>query len=100
MRITFSAIGLSIAFIASAHAEPRPSVEQLLKAEAQATLICRGSTDELKIQEGCAWRDRLVGRLAQEGYCWGKKGQIEGDKTWHKCKAGSIYFNDLTPPKL
>ncbi|GJE15117.1 hypothetical protein [Methylobacterium longum] len=34
-------------------------------------------------------------RLAQAGYCWGRKGQTEEQKEWHACKPNSIYEDNI-----
>ncbi|MCJ2104915.1 hypothetical protein MKK70_05875 [Methylobacterium sp. E-041] len=56
---------------------------------------CEGSGDPDIIREQCRLRDRLSGRLAQAGYCWGRKGQTDENKQWHACQPDSIYEDDI-----
>jgi hypothetical protein len=74
-----------------------PTVKQLLAAEAQASRVCQGSTDPDSATGECSRRDRLVGRLSQAGWCFGRVGQIQAQKEWHPCGPGSIRQNDLQP---
>lgn len=72
-----------------------PTVQELLAAEAKATQGCEGAGDTAIIKEQCTLRDRLSGRLAQAGYCWGRKGQVDAKKEWHPCGPDSIYIDDI-----
>ena len=83
------------AFLVAGPAMAEPTVKQLLAAEARATLKCQGSTNIDEVPEACSWRDRLVGRLSQSGYCFGRIGQLQGQKEWHPCGANSIRTDDL-----
>ncbi|TXN40666.1 hypothetical protein FV232_27055 [Methylobacterium sp. WL30] len=74
-----------------------PTVKQLLAAEAQATRTCQGSADPSRAAEECSRRDRLFGRLSQLGWCFGMKGQTQGQKEWHPCGPNSVRSNDLQP---
>lgn len=87
----------ALAFLVTPAVAGEPTVKQLLAAEARANTKCRGSTDELTIAESCSQRDRLGGRLAQSGWCFGRIGQIEALKEWHPCGANSIRQDDLRP---
>jgi hypothetical protein len=72
-----------------------PTVQELLAAETKATQGCEGAGDTAIIKEQCTLRDRLGGRLAQAGYCWGRKGQVDAKKEWHPCGPDSIYIDDI-----
>ncbi len=76
MRAHLIAICLCAAFAMPAVAAP--SVQELLKAEATADAACRGSTEpeSLHTQEECDRRDRLVGRLSQEGCATGGRARL------------------------
>lgn len=74
-----------------AQAQPKPpTVSELLKAEA-----CEGGGDPAIVSEQCRLRDRISGRLAQAGWCWGRKGQTDVRKEWHACQTDSIYEDDV-----
>lgn len=100
MRAHLIAICLCAAFAMPAVAAP--SVQELLKAEATADAACRGSTEpeSLHTQEECDRRDRLVGRLSQEGMCYGRQGEVGADMRWHRCGPGSLTINDLRPSTI
>jgi hypothetical protein len=72
-----------------------PTVPELLSAEAKAHQACEGGGDPAIVREQCRLRDRLSGRLAQVGYCWGRKGQTDQKKEWHACQPDSIYEDDI-----
>ena len=95
MRIALAALVLVVsAGGASAQQQP-PTVPELLTAEARAAKACAGSGDPAIIQEQCRLHDRLSGRLAQAGYCWGRKGQTGEKKEWHACQPDSIFEDDI-----
>ena len=71
------------------------TVQELLAAEVKAAQGCEGTGDTAIIKEQCTLRDRLGGRLAQAGYCWGRKGQMDAKKEWHPCGPDSIYIDDI-----
>ncbi|KQP33410.1 hypothetical protein ASG60_15915 [Methylobacterium sp. Leaf469] len=94
MRSTSAAFALLLV-AGSAFGQPMPTVRDLLAAETKATQGCEGSGDPAAIREQCVLRDRLSGRLAQAGYCWGRKGQTDAKKAWHPCGPDSIYVDDV-----
>jgi hypothetical protein len=95
MRITLAALALVFA-AGGAHAQQQlPTVPELLTAEAKAARACESSGDPAVIQEQCRLRDRLSGRPAQAGYCYGRKGQSDEKKEWHACQPDSIYEDDI-----
>ena len=75
--------------------QPLPTAEELVAAESRATQGCEGAGDPAVIKEQCTLRDRLSGRLAQAGYCWGRKGQTDARKAWHPCGPDSITVDDV-----
>jgi hypothetical protein len=87
----------ALAFLMTPALAAEPTVKQLLAAEAQANSQCRDTYNEATTPEACSRRDRLVGRLSQVGWCYGKRGQIQADKEWHPCSANSIRQDDLRP---
>jgi hypothetical protein len=72
-----------------------PTVLELLTAEVKAAQSCEGFGDPAVAREQCRLRDRLSGRLAQAGYCFGRKGQADQKKEWHACQPDSIYEDDI-----
>ncbi|GJE09250.1 MULTISPECIES: hypothetical protein [Methylobacterium] len=95
MRTTALALALVVAAGGAQAQQQRPTVPELLAAEAKAVQACEGSGDPAVIREQCRLRDRLSGRLAQAGYCWGRKGQADEKKDWHACQPDSIYEDDI-----
>ncbi|KAB1071508.1 hypothetical protein [Methylobacterium planeticum] len=98
MRSTLFTLALAVA-VSVAQAQQLPTVPELLAAEAKAQQGCEGTGDPAVIKEQCTLRDRLSGRLAQAGYCWGRKGQLDAKKEWHKCEPDSIYVDDVEAVK-
>lgn len=94
MRAVLTALVVVVAGGAQAQ-QQLPTVPELLTAEREATRACEGSGDPAVIREHCRLRDRLSGRLAQAGYCWGRKGQTDEKKEWHACQPDSIYEDDI-----
>ncbi|WP_264047988.1 hypothetical protein [Methylobacterium flocculans] len=95
MRIVAAVLALLIASGEAFAQQQLPTAQELLAAEAKATQGCEGTGDTAIIKEQCTLRDRLSGRLAQAGYCWGRKGQMDAKKEWHPCAPDSIYVNDI-----
>jgi hypothetical protein len=95
MRTTFSVIAFVVAAGGAAAQQQPPTVLELLKAEDKAAEACEGSGDSAIVAEQCRLRDRLSGRLAQAGWCLGRKGQSDEKKEWHACQPDSIYEDDL-----
>lgn len=94
MRIALAAF-VFIATNGASAQQQLPTVPELLAAEVKATRGCDGSGDPAIIREQCRLRDRLSGRLAQAGYCWGRKGQTDEKKQWHACQPDPIYEDDI-----
>lgn len=89
-------LAVALVFLAApALSRGTPTVQELLRAEAAATSKCQGSSDELVTSVACPLRDKLYGRLLQAGYCFGRIGQTQAEKSWHKCGAKSIFDNEL-----
>lgn len=95
MRNALAALVLAATNIGAAAQQPPPTVLELLKAEGKAAEACEGSGDSGIVAEQCRLRDRLSGRLAQAGWCWGRKGQTDEKKEWHACQPDSIYEDDI-----
>ncbi|MCJ2143754.1 hypothetical protein [Methylobacterium sp. E-066] len=95
MRIALAALALVIAAGAAGAQQQPPTIPELLAAEAKAARGCEGSGDPAVSREQCRLRDRLSGRLAQAGYCWGRKGQSDEKKDWHACQPDSVFEDDI-----
>ncbi len=90
---------VAVAIVSAAtSAFARPDAAALLQAEAKADATCRGNVDRESGEtlEACSRRDRLVGRLYQIGYCYGKKGQFGYQMKWHRCGPNSVMLDDLS----
>jgi hypothetical protein len=95
MRIALAALPFIVAAGGALAQQQPPTVPELLTAEAKAELGCESAGDPAIIREQCRLRDRLSGRLAQAGYCWGRKGQTDEKKDWHACQPDSIFEDDI-----
>lgn len=94
MRTALAILALFVA-ASGATAQQPPTVLELLKAEGKAAEACEGSGDSSIVAEQCRLRDRLSGRLAQAGWCWGRKGQSDEKKEWHACQPDLIYEDEV-----
>ncbi len=95
MRAALASLALIVATGGASAQQHLPTVPELLTAELKASQACEGAGDPAIIREQCRLRDRLSGRLAQAGYCWGRKGQTDEKKEWHACQPDSIYEDDI-----
>jgi hypothetical protein len=95
MRYALAALALVVAAGGASAQQQLPTVPELLTAEVKAAQACEGSGDPAIVREQCRLHDRLSGRLAQAGYCWGRKGQTDEKKEWHACQPDSIYEDDI-----
>jgi len=95
MRTALAALALVVAIGGAQAQQKLPTVSELLKAEAKATEACEAGGDAAIVSEQCRLRDRISGRLAQAGWCWGRKGQTDVKKEWHACQPDSIYEDDV-----
>ncbi|MDP4004952.1 hypothetical protein [Methylobacterium sp. NEAU K] len=95
MRTALAALVSVVAAGGASAQQLLPTVPELLTAEAKAAQACEGSGDPAISKEQCRRHDRLSGRLAQAGYCWGRKGQTDDKKEWHACQPDSIYEDDI-----
>lgn len=75
-------------------AQQLPTVPELLAAKTKTTQGCEVTGDLAVVKEQGTLRDRLSGRLAQAGYCWGRKVQTEVKKEWHSCGPDSTLYAD------
>lgn len=67
------------------------SGDELLASYRSLNSACRGgSGDDPRTQRACAERDRVVSALQQAGYCYGRRGQIGAQMSWHRCGADSL----------
>ena len=94
MRTALAALALVAAGGAQAQ-QQLPTVPEMLTSELKASQACEAAGDPAVTHEQCRLQDRLSGRLAQAGYCWGRKGQTEEKKEWHACQPDSIYEDDI-----
>nr|WP_276082320.1 hypothetical protein [Methylobacterium sp. GC_Met_2] len=95
MRRSVAALALIVSAGGAQAQQQLPTVPELLTAELKASLACEAAGDPAVTHEQCRLHDRLSGRLAQAGYCYGRKGQAEGKKDWHACQPDSIYEDDI-----
>ena len=95
MRTALAALTLVVAAGSAQAQQQLPTVPELLTAELKASQACEAAGDPAVTHEQCRLQDRLSGRLAQSGYCWGRKGQTEEKKEWHACQPDSIYEDDI-----
>jgi hypothetical protein len=95
MRYALAVLMLIVTASGAYAQQQLPTVLELLKAEAKAAEACEGPGDSAIVAEQCRLRDRLSGRLAQAGWCWGRKGQTDEKKEWHACQPDSIYEDDV-----
>lgn len=95
MRTVLTALALVVAAGGAQAQQQMPTIPELLTAELKAAQACDGFGDPAIIREQCRLRDRLSGRLAQTGYCFGRKGQTDEKKEWHDCQPNSIYEDDI-----
>lgn len=99
VRYALAALILAAATESVIAQQQLPTVSELLKAEAKATEACEGGGDPAIVAEQCRLRDRISGRLAQAGWCWGRNGQTDEKREWHACQPDSIYEDDLKAPQ-
>ena len=95
MRTALAILTLVAAAGVAQAQQQMPTIPELLTAELKAAQACDGVGDPAVIREQCRLRDRLSGRLAQAGYCYGRKGQTDEKKAWHACQPDSIYEDDI-----
>ncbi|MCJ2061881.1 hypothetical protein MKK63_04095 [Methylobacterium sp. J-088] len=95
MRPALAALALIVAAGGVQAQQQLPTVPELLTAELKASQACEAAGDPAMTHEQCRLHDRLSGRLAQAGYCWGRKGQADQKKEWHACQSDSIYEDDI-----
>ena len=95
MRTALAALALVVAAGGAQAQQQMPTVPELLTAELKAARACESSGDPAVIREQCRLRDRLSGRLAQAGYCYGRKGQTEERERLARLQPNSIYEDDI-----
>lgn len=67
------------------------SGDALIARYSSLNSACRGgSGDSPRTQRACAERDQVVAALQQAGYCYGRRGQIGAQMSWHRCGADSL----------
>lgn len=66
---------------------PPPEVAALMKQEEQLNNQCRGGSGDLPTTlAACDRREKLLSKIAEKGWCWGKDGQFGYEKDWTKCE--------------
>lgn len=88
MRIIAVALALIIVPSLAFAQQQLPTAQELLAAEAKAAQGCEGTGDMAVVKEQCTLKDRLSGRLAQAGYCWGRKGQVDAKNRMASLRTG------------
>ena len=82
---------LTASMIAGAAMAQAMSEDELLADYRSLNSACRGgSGDDPRTQRACAERDRIVAALQQAGYCYGRRGQVGAQMSWHRCGADSL----------
>lgn len=94
MRYALAAVILATATVAHAASDPRA----LVKAYNEADGNCRAARlDETVVEMECERRASVSGRLAELGWCRGRKGEAQYQMRWQPCDRNSIQPpNDLS----
>ncbi|TCR70585.1 hypothetical protein [Bosea sp. BK604] len=72
-------------------AQSRDDPKMMISLWGQANGQCRGgSGNDPKTFAACDQRDAYGQRLAQLGWCYGKKGGLGYQMSWHRCTASSL----------
>lgn len=90
-RSGYAALGLAAGMIAGAAIAQAQSADELIASYRVLNSACRGgSGDDPRTQKACAERDRIVAGLQQAGYCYGRRGQVGAQMSWHRCGLDSL----------
>jgi hypothetical protein len=81
MRDVLTVLGLVITIGGAEARQQLPSVPELLTAELKASEACETAGDPAVTHDQRRLHDRLSGRLAQAGYCYGRRGKPTGRKS-------------------
>lgn len=90
-RSGYAALFLVAGMVAGAATAQAQSADELIASYRKLNSACRGgSGDDPRTQKACAERDRIVAGLQRVGYCYGRRGQIGAQMSWHRCGADSL----------
>ncbi|CAD5260358.1 exported hypothetical protein [Bosea sp. 62] len=90
-RSGYVALSLAAIMAAGTAMVQAQSGDELIASYPALNSTCRGgSGDDPRTQKACAERDRVVAGLQQAGYCYGRRGQIGAQMSWHRCGADSL----------
>ena len=68
-----------------------PSGDELIASYNVLNSRCRGgSGDDARTHKARAERDRVVAALQLAGYCFGHRGQVGAQMSWHRCGPDSL----------
>lgn len=91
VRPGYVVLALAAGMLAGVAMAQAQSVDELIASYRALNSACRGgSGDDPRTQKACAERDRAVTGLQQAGYCYGRRGQIGAQMSWHRCGADSL----------
>lgn len=91
MRSGYAALALAAGMIAGATMAQAQSADELIASYRALNSACRGgSGDDPRTQKACAERDRVVTGLQLAGYCYGRRGQVGAQMSWHRCGLDSL----------
>lgn len=86
-----AALALAAGMIVGTASAQTPAVDELLASYGSLNSACRGgSGDDPRTQRACAERDRVVSALQRAGYCYGRRGQVGAQMSWHRCGPDSL----------
>ena len=91
-RAVVAAVWLPSIMLCSAAAQAAgDTTPALLREQAELNSLCRGgSGDDPRTIAACKKRDAVSRALGGMGWCFGKEGEFEYQKQWHRCQPGSI----------
>lgn len=91
VRSGYVALALAAGMIAGATMAQAQPADELIASYRALNSACRGgSGDDPRTQKACVERDRVVAGLQQAGYCYGRRGQIGAQMSWHRCGPDSL----------
>jgi hypothetical protein len=91
VRSGYAALALAAGMIAGATMAQAQSADELIASYRALNSACRGgSGDDPRTQRACVERDHAVAALQKAGYCYGRRGQVGAQMSWHRCGADSL----------
>ena len=82
---------LSLGPMAAPAGAQAPRGDELVAIHRTLNGMCRGwSGDDPHTQEVCEVHDRVGAVLKHKGHCYGRRGQVGAQMSWHRCGADSL----------